>query len=404
MALSFVAAPDRFLAPLPAADPGELHSVLTSPPLVAASADHAATALPTLGYIGAGALTACAVTVLKRRERRIHRSARTVRLAVDTAAETKAMLAQKEAEYRQRQAARQSSGGTDGVPSLAELQKTFFVGEDGLLQVPPVAKGVRASVYAIFGEDKLQYVGVTRQSQSSLRSQFARRPGLCSHFVVFDVLKPDRALLERVRQAWYEENGGPPRGNNDAEEQKRWDSPLDVRKDFLTADEKEELERMMPAAADTALRDHVLRAEAFQVAAYEAVGCREQLMCDAKLKSKGLLDLDASCPVGTRRPEDGAATTFALTLKRPDGSEIQLDCPPDRTIVEAAEDAGIELPYSCKSGACSACAGKVLKGTVDQSDQGYLDEAQEAAGYVLTCVCYPRSDLVVETDLQGDVA
>ena len=94
---------------------------------------------------------------------------------------------------------------------------------------------------------------------------------------------------------------------------------------------------------------------------------------------------------------------YSITLRSPDGEENVIQCEEDQYILEAAEDAGMDLPSSCRAGACSSCLSKVLEGSVNNDEQSFLDDEQLEEGWALICVATPESDCVILTEQEDNL-
>lgn len=88
---------------------------------------------------------------------------------------------------------------------------------------------------------------------------------------------------------------------------------------------------------------------------------------------------------------------------RATGKEYTQQVPDDRYILHSIEQEGEELPFSCRNGACTTCAVRVVSGEIYQPEAIGLSPALRRQGYALLCVSYARSDLEVETQDEDEV-
>jgi ferredoxin len=73
-------------------------------------------------------------------------------------------------------------------------------------------------------------------------------------------------------------------------------------------------------------------------------------------------------------------------------SGVTVDCPSNKTVLEAAQEAGLpNLPYSCQGGTCKTCAVKG-EGEMETEEMLALTPKEILEGWRLTCVAYPRGD------------
>jgi ring-1,2-phenylacetyl-CoA epoxidase subunit PaaE len=118
----------------------------------------------------------------------------------------------------------------------------------------------------------------------------------------------------------------------------------------------------------------------------------ERFTTGAAMAAKVQADVDA------KSRQVDAAKGIRLTVVL-DGKQHEVPLGRDERVLDAALNAGLDLPYSCKAGVCCTCRGKVLDGRVEMEKNFTLQDDEMAQGFVLTCQAKALTDrLVVSFD------
>jgi len=97
-------------------------------------------------------------------------------------------------------------------------------------------------------------------------------------------------------------------------------------------------------------------------------------------------------------------TTYTIKIHNRHTNQYHtLQVPDDRYILQNCETQGVQLPFSCRNGACTTCAVRIVSGEVYQPEAMGLSPELQKRGYALLCVSYARSDLEVETQDEDEV-
>jgi hypothetical protein len=176
---------------------------------------------------------------------------------------------------------------TQVIP-LSSIEYCPYLDKEGLVPTEPSGK---IGAYAIFSADKtLQYVGYSRDIFLSLKQHLIRQPRHCYWFKSQFIEKPNRTLLEAIRNDWMTENGSEPPGNGP--DQSRWEQAIDV-KAAMTPEERSQYQdpQLDEPAQVKILKQSARRIEAEILAILSERGVQEPLRFNPKLKETGLLDL-----------------------------------------------------------------------------------------------------------------
>jgi hypothetical protein len=172
------------------------------------------------------------------------------------------------------------------IPALASLDYISYLDETGNLHEELQGK---IGVYAIFDEGKtLQFINYSRDVYLSIKQHLVRKPQSCYWLKVQTIDRPNRTVLESIREAWIKENGAIPAGNESDEA--AWNQPIDA-KLTMTDEEKERYEKSDELGQTKLLKQVARRVEAQILETLKSRGVQTEIRFNPKLKENGLLDL-----------------------------------------------------------------------------------------------------------------
>jgi ring-1,2-phenylacetyl-CoA epoxidase subunit PaaE len=249
------------------------------------------------------------------------------------------------------------------IDASAEKHYLGFAGGSGITPILSIIKTVLAdepqSQFTLVYANRAINTIMFREELEDLKNTYIGR------FSVIHVLKTEAQEIDLFT------------GRVDAEKMKSlfsgWIDPKSVDTAFICGPEP----MMLTIAAS--LRDHGLTDEQikFELFASSQLG---------RTKTK---------PVSNPELRTGNSTAATVTL---DGTTRSFHMPRQgQSLLDAAIEATLDAPYSCKAGVCSTCRCKVVEGEVEMVTNHALEDYEVRAGYVLSCQSFPMTDKVVVT-------
>lgn len=91
------------------------------------------------------------------------------------------------------------------------------------------------------------------------------------------------------------------------------------------------------------------------------------------------------------------SSVHEVVLTWPEGRETAIQAREDESVLEAAERAGVALPFGCRTGACATCTGRILDGRIEHTrPPRALKERHLTADFVLLCIAEARDACHIE--------
>ncbi len=136
------------------------------------------------------------------------------------------------------------------------------------------------------------------------------------------------------------------------------------------------------------IRQRLLPIEVYLCGPVDMMQLAIQALSAAKLPKEKIHTEYFSAPLPAEVTTEIQAVEAQATIHL-DGKTYQVSVKPGQSILQAAQDAGLDPPYACEEGICCTCRGKLLKGQVHMRSREALSDWEIEKGYILTCQSLP---------------